>query len=67
MSIFRKGDSMKCPYAVSKILFIKTGMEYNTEGNQTSYTEYQKNAAYFLKCEQENCGAWHDGRCHYKD
>lgn len=56
---------MKCPYAVTRKKITRTEIIYDDNGNQTSYIEIKSNEAVFVNCEQENCGAWHDGKCFY--
>ena len=56
---------MFCPYAVNRKIVRSTKMEYDDDGRQTSYIEGENNTADFLKCPQEECGAWQDGKCCY--
>lgn len=56
---------MKCPYAVTRREINQTNMEYDENGNQTSYSEIRNSIAMFVNCEKENCGAWRDGKCCY--
>lgn len=58
---------MYCPYAMTKKQITRTQMEYNAEGLQTDYIEVQLNKAEFVKCHKEECGAWHNERCCYKE
>ncbi len=60
---------MKCPYAVNRQSVTQTKVEYNEDGNQSGWTEYQNNTAQFLDCLQEECGAYNPetNRCQYKD
>lgn len=58
---------MKCPYVIHRQTVIQTNTEYNQEGQQDNWIEVQNNTAEFAECQKENCGAWRDGRCHYKD
>ena len=59
---------MKCPYAVSRKIVTHTTMQYDENGNQTGYTEYQNNAAEFVNCLGEECGAYNAEakKCEYK-
>lgn len=58
---------MKCPYAVSRHQVTQTTIEYNDEGQQIGYTEYQNNEAEFVDCLRENCGAFNKekNQCEY--
>ncbi len=56
---------MKCPYAVHRKTVTKTQMEYDDDGQQTSWVEAQNNMASFAECQKENCGAWQNGKCCY--
>ena len=58
---------MKCPYAVHQKTVTQTHIEYNEDGNQKSWTEYQNNKAEFAECQGQECGAWRDGCCHYSN
>jgi hypothetical protein len=59
---------MKCPYAVNRKVVTQTSMQYDENGCQTSYTEYQNNQAEFVNCLEEECGAYNKetGKCEYK-
>lgn len=59
---------MKCPYAVSRKVVTQTVMQYDENGNQTGFTEYQNNTAEFVSCLKEDCGAYNadTNRCEYK-
>ena len=59
---------MKCPYTVNRHITTQTVIEYNDEGNQKSYTEYQSNIASFAKCLKKECGAYNADteKCEYK-
>ena len=59
---------MKCPYAVNRQVTTQTVLEYNDEGQQKSWTEYQSNTAQFVRCLEKECGAYNSetGRCEYK-
>lgn len=56
---------MKCPYAVHRKDIVQCNTEYDEEGKQISWTQIGNNIAAFVDCKKEECGAWHDGRCHY--
>lgn len=49
---------MKCPYAVNRQVTTQTVLEYNDEGQQKSWTEYQSNTAQFVDCLGKECGAY---------
>lgn len=59
---------MKCPYAVTRKVVTQTSMQYDENGNQTSYTEYQNNTAEFVNCLGEECGVYNKDtqKCEYK-
>ena len=59
---------MKCPYAVSRKVVTQTTMQYDENGCQTSYTEYQNNQAEFVNRLEEECGAYNKEtqKCEYK-
>lgn len=59
---------MKCPYAVNRRVTTQTVLEYNDEGQQKSWTEYQSNTAQFVNCLEKERGAYNPetGRCEYK-
>ena len=58
---------MTCPYTVNTLVIEQTKNEYNALGNCDSYETVTKTVRSYLKCKQEDCGAWRDGACHYKD
>lgn len=59
---------MKCPYAVDRTIVTQCTIEYDDESDkQTSWTEVQNQKVQFSDCFHESCGAYRDGRCHYKD
>lgn len=58
---------MKCPYAVHRKRVTQCKLEYNDEGNQEKITEVEKNEAIFAECLQHECGAYHNGSCHYNN
>lgn len=58
---------MKCPYKPKKEKTSQTVMEYDENGNQTFYQEVKINQIEFTDCEEENCCAWQDGVCCYKN
>ncbi len=58
---------MKCPYAVTRVIRTHMDAEYNEQGCQTEYTEMQMNKAEFVDCAENECGAWKNGKCCYKE
>lgn len=56
---------MKCPYACDIETVEETISERDESGNitfqQTKTVTHRK----YVKCLQEECGAWQDGRCNY--
>ncbi len=58
---------MKCPYAVNRQTVTQTTMQYDENGRQTCYTEYQNNTAKFVDCLEEECGAYNADtkKCEY--
>lgn len=58
---------MFCPYAVDTVTATQTTLEYDDNGNQTVANTVEKRKNRFLACAKEECGAWHDGRCHYRE
>lgn len=59
---------MKRPYAVRRQIITQTVMQYDENGNQTSYTEYQDDIPVFASCLKEECGAYNadSQKCEYK-
>ncbi len=56
---------MKCPYAVNRHLVQQTIYEYDDDGEMTFQQVIEQNAADFVDCLKDDCGAWRDGRCQY--
>lgn len=56
---------MFCPYAVDRHIVQQTDYEYDESGAAKIVTLIEHNTAAFAECKQEQCGAWHDGRCGY--
>lgn len=56
---------MKCPYTENRTIFIQTKIEYDENGNQSFVTETQRNIAERVDCIEENCAAYHNGKCCY--
>lgn len=56
---------MKCPYAVNRHLVQQTIYEYDDDGEMTFRQVIEQNAADFVDCLKDDCGAWRDGRCQY--
>ena len=58
-------SKMKCPYAVHRQEDLISHSENNGEGKSILFQQFD-NRATFADCLQENCGAYRNGRCHYK-
>ena len=60
---------MRCPYAVNRHTVTQTIIQYDENGNQTNFTEYQNNTASFVDCLEEECGAYNKStkKCEYKE
>ena len=59
---------MRCPYACkAKTEYETNQYEYNEDGNPTTYKTVRQYVFQQEDCVKEECGAWYDGRCHYKD
>lgn len=56
---------MKCPYAVNRHMVQQTIYEYDDDGEMTFQQVIEQNAADFVDCLKDDCGAWRDGRCQY--
>ena len=56
---------MKCPYTENRVTFIQTKIEYNDDGSQSLVIEAQRNIAEMIDCIEENCAAYHNGKCCY--
>ena len=59
---------MKCPYAVSRKTVTQCSIQYDENGQQKDWTEYQNNTAHFVDCLKEECGAYNKdtNKCEYK-
>lgn len=57
---------MKCPYTVDTKEIEQYCFEYNAEGNVVIQTKVNKINRTCVDCLQAECGAFYDGRCHYK-
>ena len=58
---------MKCPYAVHRLVKTTLDYEYDESGNVIKTIDETTNQAIFVNCLKEECGAWRDGRCKYKE
>lgn len=59
---------MKCPYVLNRTIVTQCTIEYDDESEkQTSWTEMQNQKVQFSDCLLNDCGAYSDGRCYYKD
>lgn len=56
---------MKCPYRENRIKVIKQKIEHNEYRNQSIVTETQMDVAEMIDCIEENCAAYHNGKCCY--
>lgn len=56
---------MKCPYAVNRKVTTVTNNSFNENGYNVKSIDMQENIVTYLECQQENCGAWQNGRCNY--
>ena len=56
---------MKCPYTVNRHVVQQTSYEYDSYGNAVMNQLIEHNTADFVERLEEQCGAWHDGRCRY--
>ena len=59
---------MRCPYACkSKTEYETWQQTYNEEGNPATCKTVRQYTFEPEECVKEDCGAWYDGHCHYKD
>lgn len=57
---------MVCPYnRKNQINIIQWEQEYNEDGQGYFLTQISKDFFELMDCKREECGAWHNGRCHY--
>ena len=56
---------MKCPYRENRIKVINQKIEHNEYRNQSIVTETQMDVAEMIDCIEENCAAYHNGKCCY--
>ena len=56
---------MKCPYTVHRRVVQQTIYDYGEDGQVKEQTLVENNIAEPIDCQQENCGAWENGRCNY--
>lgn len=56
---------MFCPYAVNRHLAQQTIYEYDESGATTLTQVIEHDTSEFVKCLQEQCGAWRNGECCY--
>lgn len=57
---------MKCPYAITRIVTIHYENHFDENDRNDFSNSTETNAAIFVNCQKENCGAWQDGKCNYK-
>ena len=58
---------MKCPYTANCQIVTQSKMEYNEDGQMTISTEIQNQELQLIDCLKEECAAFRDGQCHYKE
>ena len=58
---------MFCPYAVNRHTVQQTVFEYNDDGSMKMSQTVDHNNAEFIKCKEQECGAWRDGKCCYQN
>jgi hypothetical protein len=57
---------MVCPYnRKNQTNIIQWKQEYNEDGQAYFLTQISKDSFELMDCKREECGAWHNGRCHY--
>ena len=56
---------MFCPYAVNRHVVQQHIYEYNEDGSTKMVETVDHNTASFVKCKENECGAWRDGKCCY--
>ncbi len=57
---------MICPYVVNRKIVRHTEMIFNDELEEIGHDYIENNIAQCMACQKENCGAWLDGKCHYR-
>lgn len=57
---------MKCPYLLDYTLVQQTHHDYD-EDKETQQTTVEIYRTLPSECARENCGAWHNGHCTYKN
>lgn len=57
---------MKCPYMCKTTAVDQTDHEYDGEGRIISTTNRYLGGYVLMDCLENECGAYYDGRCHYK-
>lgn len=58
---------MFCPYAVNRNVVTQCSFEYGEDGEMTISQTIEHNNAEFIKCKENECGAWREGRCCYNN
>ena len=58
---------MKCPYVLSEETVTQTSIEYNDDEQAKVYLEVQHSKPAMTNCIGKECGAFYDGRCHYRN
>ena len=54
-----------CPYACNVVQVNQDSYTYNEYGRNTFHEHILNETKNFVPCQEERCGAWHDGRCRY--
>lgn len=58
---------MKCPYECKSKTEIETWEQTVEDGHPTKGKTMRQFIFELEECKKEECGAWYDGRCHYKE
>lgn len=58
---------MKCPYTTDTEQVNQTNYEYDDDGKTIFYEHKMVEHQTYIECLKEECGAYNDGRCRYKD
>ena len=56
---------MICPYSVNRKIKTRTRISYDENGYHTDTAQIEESKITYPECQEENCGAWHDGECRY--
>lgn len=58
---------MKCPYNIKIEQINQNTYEYNQDSNVEVHSHKLLENRIFTECYKEECGAWQDGKCRYKE